>query len=107
MAPYEADPQLAFLASLDPARGGVAAVVTEDSDLVAYGCPRTLFKLTRCRSPCPCMLALTQSVRLLAGPPAHPACVVRLESCPSQALHCCWDHSRLWSGCQLLSTYPE
>ena len=50
LAPFEADPQLAFLASLDVAKGGVAAVITEDSDLVAYGCPRTLFKLTRCSS---------------------------------------------------------
>ena len=47
MAPFEADPQLAFLAAISPARGGVAAVITEDSDLVAYGCPRILFKLSR------------------------------------------------------------
>ena len=52
VAPFEADPQLAYLGSLDTAKGGVAAVITEDSDLVAYGCPRTLFKLTRCHLIC-------------------------------------------------------
>lgn len=35
VAPYEADAQLAHLSALPPADGGVAAVVTEDSDLVA------------------------------------------------------------------------
>ena len=34
-------PQLAFLV----AEGTCAAAVTEDSDLLAYGCPYTLFKL--------------------------------------------------------------
>lgn len=36
IAPYEADAQMALLAL----RGEVHAVVTEDSDLLAYGCPR-------------------------------------------------------------------
>lgn len=36
VAPYEADAQLAFLAL----SGDVAAVITEDSDLLAYGCPK-------------------------------------------------------------------
>ena len=36
VAPYEADAQLAFLAL----NGLVSAVITEDSDLLAYGCPR-------------------------------------------------------------------
>lgn len=44
VAPYEADAQLAHLACLPQEEGGVAAVVTEDSDLAAYGCPRLLFK---------------------------------------------------------------
>ena len=34
VAPYEADAQLAHLAALPPSAGGVAAVVTEDGDLV-------------------------------------------------------------------------
>lgn len=34
-APYEADAQLAYLAR----KRSVAAVLTEDSDLVAYACP--------------------------------------------------------------------
>lgn len=36
MAPYEADAQMAFLAI----SGSVHAVITEDSDLLTYGCPR-------------------------------------------------------------------
>ena len=39
-APYEADAQLAYLAR----RQLVHAVLTEDSDLIAYSCPRILFK---------------------------------------------------------------
>jgi exonuclease-1 len=41
VAPYEADAQLAYLVE----HGHCAAAVTEDSDLLAYGCPRTLYKL--------------------------------------------------------------
>ena len=41
VAPHEADPQLAFLVR----EGLCAAAISEDSDLLAYGCPRTLFKL--------------------------------------------------------------
>ncbi len=36
VAPYEADAQLAYLAI----SGDVDAVITEDSDLLAYGCPK-------------------------------------------------------------------
>jgi 5'-3' exonuclease len=35
VAPYEADAQLAYLALT----GDVGAVITEDSDLLPYGCP--------------------------------------------------------------------
>ena len=41
VAPYEADAQIAYLAR----SGMVDAVLTEDSDLLVYGCPRVLFKL--------------------------------------------------------------
>jgi 5'-3' exonuclease len=41
VAPYEADAQLAFLIRA----GLVDAVVTEDSDLLAYGCKRVLYKM--------------------------------------------------------------
>ncbi|KAF8025194.1 hypothetical protein BT93_F2134 [Corymbia citriodora subsp. variegata] len=47
VAPYEADAQLAYLSSLEAEKGGVAAVITEDSDLVAYGCQAILFKMDR------------------------------------------------------------
>lgn len=41
MAPYEADTQLAWLAKGEGVGGaGVSAVVSEDSDLMAYGCPK-------------------------------------------------------------------
>ena len=40
MAPYEADAQMAFLAI----NGKVDAVLTEDSDLLPYGCPRVSTK---------------------------------------------------------------
>ncbi|XP_050378637.1 exonuclease 1 isoform X2 [Argentina anserina] len=45
VAPYEADAQLAYLASLEADKGGIAAVITEDSDLVAYGCQAIIFKM--------------------------------------------------------------
>ncbi|ORZ22126.1 PIN domain-like protein [Absidia repens] len=40
-APYEADPQLAYLCK----KGYVSAVISEDSDLLVYGCPTILFKM--------------------------------------------------------------
>ncbi len=52
VAPYEADAQLAFLASIPLESGGVSAVVSEDSDLVAYGCRKVLFKFDRCAMCC-------------------------------------------------------
>lgn len=36
VAPYEADAQIALLSL----RGHVECVITEDSDLIVYGCPR-------------------------------------------------------------------
>lgn len=39
VAPYEADAQLAYLSSLGEEQGGIVAVISEDSDLLAYGCP--------------------------------------------------------------------
>lgn len=43
IAPYEADPQLAYLAN----NGLIDVIITEDSDMIPYGCPRTLFKLNK------------------------------------------------------------
>ncbi|GIX64389.1 exonuclease I, putative [Babesia caballi] len=43
MAPYEADAQVAYLC-----RSGIAhCAISEDSDLLAYGCPRVWYKLER------------------------------------------------------------
>ncbi|XP_031406251.1 exonuclease 1 isoform X2 [Punica granatum] len=47
VAPYEADAQLAYLSSLEVEKGGVVAVITEDSDLMAYGCKAIIFKMDR------------------------------------------------------------
>ncbi|XP_024990590.1 exonuclease 1 [Cynara cardunculus var. scolymus] len=47
VAPYEADAQLAYLSSLDEDKGGIAAVISEDSDLLAYGCSSVVFKMDR------------------------------------------------------------
>ena len=41
VAPYEADAQLAQLAH----SGAVDIVFSEDSDLLAYACPRVVFKV--------------------------------------------------------------
>ncbi len=41
VAPYEADAQMAKLAHT----GDVDLIITEDSDLLVYGCPRVLFKV--------------------------------------------------------------
>ena len=43
VAPYEADAQMAYMAR----SGIVDLVITEDSDLLAYGCPEVVFKLQR------------------------------------------------------------
>ena len=42
IAPYEADAQMAYMV-----KEGIADfAVTEDSDLIAYGCPNTVLKLS-------------------------------------------------------------
>lgn len=41
VAPFEADAQLAFLSVI----GYIDVVITEDSDAIAYGCSKILFKL--------------------------------------------------------------
>ena len=46
VAPYEADAQMAFLAR----NGHVDLVITEDSDLVAYGCSQVESTITKLKS---------------------------------------------------------
>ncbi|KAK8989509.1 hypothetical protein V6N11_063931 [Hibiscus sabdariffa] len=43
VAPYEADAQMTFLAISKQ----VDAVITEDSDLIPFGCPRVIFKMDK------------------------------------------------------------
>lgn len=38
VAPYEADAQLAYLSNLEDEKNEIVAVISEDSDLLAYGC---------------------------------------------------------------------
>ncbi|PON35930.1 XPG/Rad2 endonuclease [Trema orientale] len=47
VAPYEADAQLAYMSGLQAEQGGISAVITEDSDLIAYGCKAIVFKMDR------------------------------------------------------------
>ncbi|WOG96770.1 hypothetical protein DCAR_0416106 [Daucus carota subsp. sativus] len=47
VAPYEADAQLAYLSTIEAEQGGIDAVISEDSDLLAYGCPAVMFKMDR------------------------------------------------------------
>ncbi|GFR51468.1 hypothetical protein Agub_g13877 [Astrephomene gubernaculifera] len=61
VAPYEADAQMSYLAL----RGDVHAVLTEDSDMLAYGCPRVLYKLDRSGSGEEILLADLPLVREL------------------------------------------
>eukprot|EP00899_Mesostigma_viride_P012997 jgi/Mesvir1/21699/Mv04118-RA.2 len=70
VAPYEADAQLASLTLLPESQGGIAAVITEDSDLLAYGCPVVLFKMDRYGS--------AEELRLdsVLGRPLPPAAAV-------------------------------
>ncbi|XP_073127911.1 uncharacterized protein [Henckelia pumila] len=41
------DAQLAYMSGLEVEDGGVLAVILEDSDLLAYGCPAIVFKTVR------------------------------------------------------------
>lgn len=43
VAPYEADAQMAFLDLI----GEVAAIITEDSDMILFGCKKIMYKLDR------------------------------------------------------------
>ncbi|CAN4086649.1 unnamed protein product [Withania somnifera] len=45
VAPYEADAQLAYLSNHETEKNGIVAVISEDSDLLAYGCPAVFFKM--------------------------------------------------------------
>jgi hypothetical protein len=78
VAPYEADAQMAFLART----GQVQVVVTEDSDLLAYGCPRCVL---RCAVLCAVRAALTcaQSAGLSPPLPCSALC------CCAAVLLCC------------------
>jgi len=64
VAPYEADAQLAYLAT----NGFVNLVLTEDSDLLMFGCPRVVFKLDANGSG---VLYEQDKLHLALGVPSH------------------------------------
>jgi len=66
VAPYEADGQIAALASTPTSEGGVDLVFTEDSDLVAYGCEKVIFKLEKSGDAREFQLR-----KMFAGPPTQ------------------------------------
>lgn len=82
VAPYEADAQMAYLAR----SGAVHAVITEDSDLVAYACPRWGGLLARSlaapntaeRAAAPCHATRQPQawVVMRSGALPHPGCRV-------------------------------
>ena len=65
VAPYEADAQLAFLSR----NGHVDAVISEDSDLLVYGCPEVLFKFDSASGMCDRILE--RDVAGCLGFPSH------------------------------------
>lgn len=87
-APYEADAQLAYLSQT----GYITSVITEDSDLLVFGCSRVLYKMDK----------------------AGQGCEVRLKN-----LHACtdlnfngWTHDMfqqmcIFAGCDYLESLPS
>ena len=67
VAPYEADAQMAYLAI----KGKVDAVLTEDSDLLPYGCP--VVSLTQA---CTTLSKLCSKPGLVSHPSLHMQCSV-------------------------------
>lgn len=101
VAPYEADAQMSYLAL----RGDVHAVLTEDSDMLAYGCPRVLYKLDRSGTGEEVVLADMPLVRELnmTGFDHDMLLQVRMDvdlgSCPLRGTH---PHN-VWQRCGIRS----
>lgn len=110
MAPYEADAQLAYMQRM----GHIAAVITEDSDLLVFGCRETLY-VALCDTLCGmCERAVrftscTTSLHDLSNFFfSLQSCSVVVASCPppsffvclfvSISVHCmypqCWNRNR-------------
>ncbi|XP_053670108.1 exonuclease 1 [Anopheles nili] len=87
VAPYEADAQLAYLNRMDIAQ----YVITEDSDLVLFGCNRILFKLD-----------LTGNARLVDASKLHLAMGCREEKYNFARFR----HMCILSGCDYLDSLP-
>jgi exonuclease-1 len=88
VAPYEADAQCALLA----ASGLCSAVLTEDSDLLAHGCSRVLFKLDSARGT------------------VEEICLDRLPLCRELSF-AGWSHAQflqlcVLSGCDYINSPP-
>jgi hypothetical protein len=87
VAPYEADAQLAYLAR----SGAVHAVLTEDSDMLPYGCPRVSTTVAHCKRCASCVASRaadththTDHTRAMQQPVWHPAQPRRKPTQPAQ-----------------------
>ncbi len=91
VAPYEADAQMAFLAK----SRSVHAVITEDSDLLTYGCPRVRTLQRMLWRVCALSVAVLHTFHMLVQHAGESVLDVTHLSCqpPPQPLHT-WD--TLW-----------
>jgi len=87
VAPYEADAQLAYLAQ----NGFADLVITEDSDLVMYGCDKVLFKLDPNGGG---VLVEKNKLHLCLGLPTHK---FNMEL---------FRHACILSGCDYIASLP-
>ncbi|TFK46822.1 PIN domain-like protein [Heliocybe sulcata] len=93
VAPYEADAQLAYLERL----GVVDGIITEDSDLLVFGCKKVLFKLDAVSQTVTC---ISQSD--FASVDGSNGGGISLQTfTPSQFRHMC-----MLSGCDYLPSIP-
>jgi len=85
VAPYEADAQMAFLAK----SRSVHAVITEDSDLLTYGCPRVRFSIACCGESVSCLSRCVQAERLVqhAGQSLHDVAQILCQPPPQSTRH--------------------
>lgn len=92
VAPYEADAQLAFLERV----GLVSAILTEDSDLLVFGCKHVLFKLD------PVSSTLTSIKRAHFGSPSLSRDGISLVGWNDEKFR--W--MAMLSGCDYLPSIP-
>lgn len=102
VAPYEADAQMAFLA----AAGRVAAVVTEDSDLLCFGAARVLFKLDAAGYADEVVLSRLLGEKRGSSPPIVSAPDDGTQLDVSRLSHEQFRHMCILSGCDYAPSVP-